>query len=94
MQTYPWWWLGRPSKENVEDYKHNHVLRTVIYDDKLSAQTNFATGEVVENNFEISLSELEQYNINYSTNTAELGNGNAVKFKVYIRFLLVEKSPS
>ena len=67
----------KDGQENVEDYKHNHVLRTVIYDDKLSAQTNFASGEVVENNFEISLSELEQYNINYSTNTAELGNGNA-----------------
>jgi len=62
---------------DVENYEHNHVLRTVIYDDKLSNQENFATGEVVEKSFEINLSELKQYNIDYSNNTAEFGNGIA-----------------
>ena len=67
----------KDGQDNVENYEHNHVLRAVIYDNELSSQANFENGEVVENNFEINLSELEQYNIDYSNNTAELGNGNA-----------------
>ena len=67
----------KDGQENIENYKHNHVLRTVIYDDKLSNQTEFGEGEVIENSFNISLSDLEQDNIDYSTNIAELGNGNA-----------------
>ena len=67
----------KDGQDNIEDYEHNHVLRTIIYDNKLSSQANFENGEVIENSFEISLSELEQYNIDYSNNTAELGNGNS-----------------
>lgn len=67
----------KDGQENIENYKHNHVLRTVIYDNKLSNQTVFSRGEVLENSFNISLSDLEQDNIDYSTNIAELGNGNA-----------------
>ena len=58
-------------------YEHNHILRTVIYDNKLSILQNFEVGEIIENTFQISLSQLEKDNIDYSTNTAELGNGNA-----------------
>ena len=67
----------KDGQENIENYKHNHVLRTVIYDNKLSNQTDFSSGEVIENSFNISLSDLEQDNIDYSINIAELGNGNA-----------------
>ena len=67
----------KDGQDNIENYKHNHVLRTVIYDDNLSNQVEFGVGEVIENSFNISLSDLEQDNIDYSTNTAELGNGNA-----------------
>ena len=58
-------------------YQHNHVLRTVIYDDNLSSQANLQNGAILENSFEINLTELEQYNIDYSANTAQFGNGNA-----------------
>ncbi len=67
----------KDGQNNVEDYQHNHVLRTVIYDDKLSNQETLQNGEVLENSFEINLADLEQYNINYSANTAQFGNGNA-----------------
>ena len=67
----------KDGQDNIEDYEHNHVLRTVIYDDKISMQQDFENGEIIENNFQINLSELEQYNIDYSNNIAELGNGNA-----------------
>lgn len=67
----------KDGQENIANYQHNHVLRTVIYDDKLSNQSQFSSGEVIENSFNISLSELEQDNIDYSKNIAELGNGNA-----------------
>ena len=61
----------------VEDYEHNHVLRSVIIDESLSPNQNFVVGEIIEKSYPINLSELEQYNIDYSANTAELGNGNA-----------------
>ncbi len=61
---------------SVPNYEHNHVLRTVIYDGILSNESNFENGLIIENNFEISLYQLEQYNINYSNNAAS-GNGNA-----------------
>ena len=67
----------KDGQNNVEDYQHNHVLRTVIYDDKLSNQENLQNGEILENSFEINLTDLEQYNIDYSANTAQFGNGNA-----------------
>ena len=61
----------------VENYTHNHVLRSVITDSPLSSQESFVAGENIENSFPINLSDLEQANIDYSTNSAELGNGNA-----------------
>ena len=61
----------------VENYIHNHVLRSVITDSPLSSQESFVAGENIENSFPINLSDLEQVNIDYSTNSAELGNGNA-----------------
>jgi thiol-disulfide isomerase/thioredoxin len=61
----------------VEDYEHNHVLRSVIIDESLSYNQSFVVGEIIEKSYSINLSDLEQYNIDYSTNTAELGNGIA-----------------
>ena len=65
------------NKVFLNHIEHNHVLKTVIYDDELSMQQNFEVGEIIEKTFQINLSELEQYNIDYSNNIAELGNGNA-----------------
>ena len=67
----------KDGQDNIDEYEHNHVLRTVISDASLSSSSSFEKGEVIESSFDINLAELEQYNIDYSTNEAELGNGNA-----------------
>tara|TARA_B110000908_G_scaffold163464_1_gene210066 strand:+ start:2136 stop:3257 length:1122 start_codon:yes stop_codon:yes gene_type:complete len=67
----------KDGQENVEDYEHNHVLRTVLVDEPLSNTSNFISGQKIEKISNYDLSVLQQYNIDYSANTAELGNGNA-----------------
>ena len=62
---------------NIEDYEHNHVLRTVLVDQELSNSTNYVAGQQIEKKINYDLAALEQFNIDYSTNTAEMGNGNA-----------------
>ena len=63
----------------IEDstYEHNHVLRSVIIDESLSTNQSFVSGEIINKSYNINLSDLEQSNIDYSLNTAELGNGIA-----------------
>ena len=67
----------KDGQNNIEDYQHNHVLRSVVYDDKLSNQSTLVSGTVLENNIGININQLEQGNIDYSNNIAEVGNGNA-----------------
>jgi hypothetical protein len=67
----------KDGQDNIEDYEHNHVLRTVLADYELSSQPNFESGEIIEKTYGINLPGREQENIDYSNNTAELGNGNA-----------------
>ena len=68
----------KDGQENVENYIHNHVLRTVLMDEELSNSSNYVAGQQIETLINYDLAALEQYNIDYSTNnTAELGNGNA-----------------
>lgn len=62
---------------NIENYEHNHVLRTVLLDDKLSNSDNYISGQKIEKEINYNLSILEQFNENYSENTAENGNGMA-----------------
>ena len=63
---------------NIEDYEHNHVLRTVLVDQELSNFTNYVAGQLIETTINYDLATLEQFNIDYSLNNiAELGNGNA-----------------
>ena len=63
---------------NIEDYEHNHVLRTRLVDEVLSNSTNYVAGQQIEKIINYDLTTLEQDNINYSTNNiAELGNGNS-----------------
>ena len=61
----------------IEEYIHNHVLRTVIYDGPISDIENFVKDEIINKEFVINLNALEQMNVDYSTNTADYGNGNA-----------------
>ena len=63
--------------EDIEDYEHNHALRSILCDEKLSDSSNYTTADKIEKIISINLSTTEQFNINYSLNTAELGNGNA-----------------
>ena len=68
----------KDGQDNIEDYQHNHVLRTVLMDEELSNSSNYIAGQQIETLINYDLAALEQYNIDYSTNnTAELGNGNA-----------------
>ena len=67
----------KDGQDNIEDYQHNHVLRTVLMDEELSNSSNYISGQQIETLINYDLAALEQYNIDYSTNTAELGNGNA-----------------
>ena len=63
--------------ENIQEYEHNHVLRSVVYNGEISESDNLVRDEVISTSFNISLSDLEHYNINYSENEALNGNGNA-----------------
>ena len=67
----------KDGQENVEDYEHNHVLKSVLTDESLSTSTSYIAGEQIEKIINYDLTALEQYNIDYSTSTAEIGNGNA-----------------
>ena len=63
--------------ENIEDYEHNHILRSVLIDESISNNTSLEIGQEIQKNISYNLTSLEQFNIDYSANTAELGNGNA-----------------
>ena len=60
-----------------ESYIHNHVLRSMLNDNSLSTSTSYNFGDKISNSLAINLTELEQYNKDYSSNTAVAGNGNA-----------------
>jgi len=62
---------------NVENYEHNHVLRTVLVEEELTPSTNYSLGQQIEKKINYNLASLEQFNIDYSNNTAQAGNGNA-----------------
>lgn len=67
----------KDGQDNVEDYEHNHVLRSVLIDEALSSSTSYIAGQEIEKQINYDLTSLEEFNIDYSTNTAEFGNGNA-----------------
>ncbi|MBC8266590.1 MAG: Omp28-related outer membrane protein [Flavobacteriales bacterium] len=64
----------------VENYEHKHVLRTVLnseWGEQLTASTSLLSGDNFTHTFNINLTSLEQFNIDYSKNTLFQGNGNA-----------------
>jgi len=69
----------KDGQDDVEDYVHNHVLRTVLVDEALTSTTNYTAGQQIERIINYDLAALEQININYSLDNAatEMGNGNA-----------------
>ena len=75
---------------DVEFYVHKHVLRTSInsaWGEVLQTSSVYNKEEEINKTYGINLDNLEQYNIDYSANTVELGNGNAggwAKENIYI----------
>ena len=67
----------KDGSNDIEEYKHNHVLRTVLTEESLSNSSNYITGQQIEKTINYNLSALEQFNIDYSFNTAGNGNGNS-----------------
>ena len=53
------------------------MLRCVLADDNLSSSSTFLSGQLIEKTIEYNLADLQQFNIDYSSQTAEAGNGNA-----------------
>lgn len=64
---------------SVEDYEHNHILRTELINQALSNSTNYVTGQEIENIINYDLVDLEESNIEYS-NADLFGNGEAGKW--------------
>ena len=62
---------------DVENYEHNHAFRSLLSDENLSTSSNYSISDTIEKIINYDLASLEQFNIDYSQNTAELGNGNA-----------------
>ena len=60
----------------VENYSHNHVLRSVISDESISNSYELISGQIIEKEYSYDIGSLEQLNIDYS-NSIELGNGNS-----------------
>ncbi len=66
----------KDGQTEVENYVHNHVLRSVIADISISNNQNFNSGEIITKTFTYDINDLEQENIDYS-NSMNNGNGNA-----------------
>ena len=68
----------KDGQENIENYIHNHVLKSVLLDESLSSSSSYASGQQIEKNINYDLAALEQFNIDYSINNISgLGNGIA-----------------
>ena len=62
----------KDGQEEVENYEHNHILRSVIADESISNSYELASGQIIEKEYSYDISSLEQVNIDYS-NSIELG---------------------
>tara|TARA_B100001778_G_C18550583_1_gene612848 strand:- start:295 stop:1197 length:903 start_codon:yes stop_codon:yes gene_type:complete len=65
----------------VNNYEHNHVLRTSIYNDFFSSNLNYISGEKINKSISVNIDNLQQENITYS-NSIEDGNGNAGEWNI------------
>ena len=64
----------------IENYQHKHILRTYLnntWGEPLKATTNYSAEEEITKVFNVDLTELEEFNEDYSLNTLFQGNGNA-----------------
>ncbi|MBG65187.1 MAG: hypothetical protein CMP73_00835 [Flavobacteriales bacterium] len=65
----------------VNNYEHNHVLRTSIYNDFFSSNLNYISGDKINKSISLNIDNLQQENITYS-NSIEDGNGNAGEWNI------------
>ena len=66
----------KDGQEEVENYEHNHILRSVITDESISNNYELTSGQIIEKEYSYDIISLEQINIDYS-NSIEKGNGNS-----------------
>ncbi|MGY8950156.1 MAG: Omp28-related outer membrane protein [Flavobacteriales bacterium] len=70
-------WQKDNTAGDIEDYEHNHVLRTMINTTfGESIGNSFVDGDIWEKDYSIDITNLENTNENYSLNTLFMGNGN------------------
>lgn len=70
-------WQTDNTAGDINDYEHNHVLRTIL--NSTFGETignNFTEGDVWEKNYSVNITDLENQNEDYSLNTLFMGNGN------------------
>jgi hypothetical protein len=60
----------------IATYEHNHVLRTALYNDTISSNIEYISGQKINKSISINIDALQEANITYS-NSIESGNGNA-----------------
>ena len=71
----------KDGQEEVENYEHNHILRSVITDESISNSYELTSGQIIEKEYSYDIISLEQINIDYS-NSIEKGNGNSGDWNV------------
>ena len=70
-------WQKDNTAGDIEDYEHNHVLRTMINTTfGESIGNSFVDGDIWEKDYSVDITNLENTNENYSLNTLFMGNGN------------------
>ena len=70
-------WQKDNTAGDIEDYEHNHVLRTMINTTfGESIGNSFVDGDIWEKDYSVDITSLEDANENYSLNTLFMGNGN------------------
>ena len=70
-------WQKDNTAGDIEEYEHNHVLRTILNTTFGESMGNsFVEGDIWEKDYSVDITTLENVNENYSLNTLFMGNGN------------------
>jgi len=70
-------WQKDNTAGDIENYEHNHVLRSILNSATgESIGNSFIDGDLWEKNYTVNISNLEDYNSDFSLNNLSMGNGN------------------
>jgi len=70
-------WQKDNAAGDIENYEHNHVLRSILNSATgESIGNSFIDGDLWEKNYTVNISNLEDYNSDFSLNNLSMGNGN------------------